>query len=99
MRGVWDDPALFGAFFTTAWPEPRAVQSIRGEPGSAANRQAFASPYYLAIPQDLHDPQIKRVGFRVSRNTHAVRRPSAWATRGSASHTELSKTIRTIPTY
>ena len=31
---------------------------------------AVASPYYLAIPQDLHDPQIKWVGFRVSQNTH-----------------------------
>jgi len=61
---------LFGAFLTTAGPEPRAVQSIRGELGSAANRQAFASPYYLVIPQDLHDPQIKRVGFRVTQNTH-----------------------------
>jgi len=90
---------LFGAFWTTAGPEPRAVQSIRGEPGSAANRQTFASPYYLAIPQGLHDPQIKRVGFRVSKNTHAARRPSARATRGPAYRTELSKTIRTVPTY
>jgi len=91
--------ALFGAFLTTARPQPRAVQSIRGEPGSAANRQSFASPYYLAIPQDLHDPQINRVGCRVSKNTRAARRPSAWAARGSASHNEFSKTIRTIPTY
>jgi len=35
----------------------------------------------------------------VSKNTHAVRRPSAWATRGSASYTELLKRLRTIPTY
>src|SRR5271157_1165805 len=49
--------------------------------------------------QNLHDPQIRRVGCRVSKNTHAVRRPSAWATRGSASYTELLKRLRTIPTY
>jgi len=90
---------LFGAFLTTAGPEPRAVQSIRGEPGSAANRQAFACPYYLAIPQDLHDPQIKRVGFRVSKNTRAARRPFAWATRGPESLSKFSKNIRTVPTY
>jgi len=60
---------LFGAFLTTAGPEPHAVQSIRGEPGSAKNRQALASPYYPAIPQDLHDPQIRQIDFRVSKNT------------------------------
>ena len=39
----WDDPALFCTFLTTAWPEPCAVRSIRGEPASAGNRQSFAS--------------------------------------------------------
>src|SRR5271157_5792596 len=38
----------------------RAVRSIRAEPGIAANRQPFPSPYDLAFPQDLHDPQIRR---------------------------------------
>src|SRR5208282_469939 len=33
---VWDDAASFGAFLTTAWPEPRAVQSTRGDLGSGA---------------------------------------------------------------
>jgi hypothetical protein len=61
--------ALFGAFLTTTRPEPRAIRSIRGEPGNAANRQAFASPSNLALPQRLHDPQIRRVGFHVSMNT------------------------------
>ncbi len=60
MVNTTSNSALFGAFWTTAGPEPRAVQPIRGEPGSAANRQAFASPYCLAIPRDLHDPQIWR---------------------------------------
>jgi hypothetical protein len=63
-------------------------------PGSVATVS-----YYLAIPQDLHDPQIKRGGFRVSKNTYTARRPSAWAMRGPAYHTELSKTLRSIPTY
>jgi hypothetical protein len=71
--------ALFGAFLMTAWPEPPVVQSIRGEHGSAANHQAFANPYYLALPQDLHDPHVNRVGFRVSKNTHAARRHPASA--------------------
>jgi len=35
------------------------------------NRQAFASPHYLAIPRDLRYRQIKRVGFVMSKNTHA----------------------------
>jgi len=61
--------ASFCTFLTTAWPEPPAVRSIRGKPVIAANRQAFASPPYLAFPQELHDPQIRRVGFCVSKNT------------------------------
>jgi hypothetical protein len=32
-----------------------------GDPGSAVNRQAFASPSYLDFLQDLHDPQIRRL--------------------------------------
>src|SRR5271157_1470797 len=70
-------------------PEGRALQSFRGEAGIAANRHAFAIPYYVAIPQDFHDPQIKRLGSRVSKHTPAARRPSAWAARGPASHTEF----------
>ena len=72
---------MFGAFLTTAGPEPRAVQSIGGEPDRAANHQALASPYYLAIPQDLHDPHIKQIDLRVSKNTRAARRPFASAAR------------------
>jgi hypothetical protein len=90
---------LFGAFLTTAWPEPRAVQSIRGAPSRPANRQGFANPSCPAVPQDWHDPQIRRVGFRVSKNTPAVRRLPTWATHGPASHTEFSKSIHTIPAY
>ena len=52
----------------TGWPEPRAARSIRDEPGSAANRQAFASPSYLAFPQGLYNPHIRQIGFRVSKN-------------------------------
>src|SRR5208337_2741891 len=61
--------ASFCTFLTTAWPEPPAVRSIRGKPVRSANRQAFASPPYLAFPKELHDPQIKRVGFCMSKNT------------------------------
>ena len=90
--------ALFCTFLTTAWPEPCAVRSIRGEPASAGNRQSFASSIYLTFPQDLHDPQIRRVGFRVSKTTHAACRLSAWAVRGPAYHSELPKTLCTVPT-
>src|SRR5208337_906229 len=91
--------ALFCTFLTTAWPQPRAVRSIRGEPGSAANRQAFASPCCLAFPQGLHDPHLRRVGFRVSKTTHAACRLPAWAARGPAYYSELPKTLRSVPTY
>src|SRR5271166_5682465 len=47
-----------------------AVRSIRGEPGRAANRQAFPSSPYQAILHGLLDRQIERISFRVSTNTH-----------------------------
>ena len=72
---------------------------IHSEPGSAAPRQGRARPTYQAIPQHLHDPHIRQIDFRVPKKTRATRRPSALAARGPASHTELSKTIRTVPTY
>ena len=72
---------------------------ILSEPGSAAPRQGRARPTYQAIPQHLHDPHIRQIDFRVPKKTRATRRPSALAARGPASHTELSKTIRTVPTY
>jgi len=52
-----------------AGAELRAVQSIRGEPGVAAIRQAFSNPSYPDFPQGLHDPQTRRGGFRVSKHT------------------------------
>ena len=91
--------AFFCTFLTTAWPQPGAVRSIRGEPGSAANHQAFASPCCLAFPQGLHDPHLRRVGFRVSKTTHAACRLPAWAVQGPAYYSELPKTLRTVPTY
>ena len=74
--------ALFSTFLTTAWPEPRPVRSFRGESSRAQNRQDFASPSYLAFPQSLHNPQIRRSGFPVSKHTHAAPRLSAWVARG-----------------
>ena len=65
-------------FLTAAWPELRAVRSIRGEPGRSANRQAFPSSPYPALSQDLRDPHIRQAGFRVSKTTHSARRLSAW---------------------
>src|SRR5271157_5243465 len=68
----------FCTFLRTAWPEPHAVRSIRGEPGRSANRQAFPSPPYPAFSQDLRDPHIRQSGFRVSKTKHSARRLSAW---------------------
>src|SRR5271157_3794417 len=68
----------FCTFLRTAWPEPHAVRSIRGEPGRSANRQAFPSPPYPASSQDLRDPHIRQAGFRVSKTTHSAHRRSAW---------------------
>ena len=45
----------------------------------------------------LFDPISGR--FTPIRPTPAARRLSAWATPEPADHAELSKTIRTIPTY
>jgi hypothetical protein len=38
----------------------RAVRSIRAKPGIAVKRHSFPSPYCLAFPQNLHDPQTRR---------------------------------------
>jgi len=60
----------FCTFLTTALPEPRAVRSIRGDPGRSASRQAFPISPYPAISHGLQDRQIERISFRVSTNTH-----------------------------
>jgi putative endopeptidase len=46
----------------------------------------------------LHDPQIRRVDFLVPNTTDATQ-PCRMGDARAASHTELAKTIRTIPTY
>jgi len=86
------------ALLTTIWPALLPARSTPGEPGRPANRQAFASSSYPSNPQALHNRHIGRPGFLVSKSTPA-RRLAAWATRGPADHTELPKTLRTIPTY
>ena len=68
-------------------------------PGIAENRQDFASPSYLAFPQSLHNPQIRRSGFPVSKHTHACAPPFGLGGARAASHSELTKRIRTVPTY
>src|SRR5271165_929322 len=67
---------FFPLRFTDHWPSfsrhsplfrAVVVRSIPGEPGSTANCQGRARPTDQAIPQDLHDPHIRRVDFRVSK--------------------------------
>ena len=42
---------------------------------------------------------VGRPGSLVTMSIHPCTRRSGWATRGLASHTELPKSLRTIPTY
>jgi len=65
------------ALVTTVEPEPRPARSAPGEPGRAADRQAFASLSYLTNRQVLCNPHVGRPGFLESMSTHprtAVRR-------------------------
>jgi hypothetical protein len=65
------------ALVTTIGPEPRPARSTPGEPGRAADRQAFASLSYLANRQVVRNPDVGRPGFLVSMSIHprtAVRR-------------------------
>src|SRR5208282_3552372 len=65
------------ALVTRVGPEPRPARSTTGEPGRAADRQAFASLSYPANRQVLRNPHVGRPGFLVStsiRPRTAVRR-------------------------
>ena len=65
------------ALVTTVGPQPRPARSTPGEPGRAADRQAFASLSYPTDRQVLRNPHVGRPGFLVSMSTHprtAVRR-------------------------
>src|SRR5271157_4951948 len=58
------------ARLTTVGPQPRPARSTPGEPGRAADRQAFASPSYLTNRQVLRNPHVGRTGFLVSMSIH-----------------------------
>ena len=87
------------ALVTTDGPQPRPARSTPGEPGRAADRQAFASLSYPAHRQVLRNPHVGRPGLLVFNEHTPAHRRSAWAVRVPASHSELPKTFRTIPTY
>src|SRR5208337_3808400 len=62
---------------TTVGREPCPARSTPGEPGRAADRQAFASLSYPTDRQVLRNPHVGRPGFLVSTSIHtrtAVRR-------------------------
>ena len=65
------------ALVTTVGPEPRPARSTPGEPGRAADRQAFASLSYLTHQQVLRNPHVGRPCLPLSMSIHprtAVRR-------------------------
>ena len=82
-------------------PEGRRPQ-IRGWRGGslAVSSPTPATPLLSpAKIRELNHAACRAARFpRVNEHTPAHRR-SAWATRGLASHTELPKSLRTIPTY
>jgi len=55
---------------TTVGLEPRPARSTPGEPGRAADRQAFGSLSYPANRQVLRNPHVGRPGFLVSMSKH-----------------------------
>ena len=72
-EGGWPTFALL----TMVRPEPSPARSTPGEPGRAADRQAFASLSYPTNRQVLRYPHVGRPGFLVSMSIHprtAVRR-------------------------
>ena len=87
------------ALVTTAGPQPRPARSTPGEPGRAADRQAFASLSCPTHRQVLRNPLCRAARFPRDNEHPSAHRPSAWATRGLAAHTELTKMVGTIPTY
>jgi hypothetical protein len=58
------------ALVTTIAPQPSPATSTPGEPGRAADRQAFASLPYPTNRQVLRNPHVGRPGFLVSMSMH-----------------------------
>src|SRR5208337_552155 len=70
------------ALVTTVGPQPRPARSTPGEPGRAADRQAFASLSYLTHRQVLRNPHIAKEGrhdpdIHSLRHCHPMFRPRA----------------------
>ena len=61
------------ALVTTVGHQPRAARSTPGEPGRAADRQAFASLSYLTHRQVLRTPHIAKEG-RHDPDIHSLQR-------------------------
>src|SRR5271157_5612065 len=58
------------ALVTTVEPDARRARSTPGEPGRAANRQAFANLSHLTNRQVFRNPRIGRPGFLMSMSLH-----------------------------
>jgi hypothetical protein len=93
------------------WPPPSALRHSpvwRPSPNQRPNG-GIAKPSPNEAPLGFTDHWALATGhyflatrhspLTVSKHSHTARRPSASAARGPASHTAMSKAIRTIPTY
>ena len=85
------------ALVTTVGPQPRPARSTPGEPGRAADRQAFASLSYLTHRQVLRNPHIAKEGrhdpdIHSLRHCHAMFRPRTLV-RGNESSLAFAKQL------
>src|SRR5208282_5583998 len=85
------------------WPSPPAIRHARLRArrpgiGSACHALHATKCYVFRLFREFGKPGFRRKLLINNEHTPAHRR-SAWAVRVPASHTELSKTLRTIPTY
>ena len=98
-RATPPDPRLrAGGSLAVSGPTP-ATPLLSPAKIRELNHAAFASLSYPTDRQVVRNPHVGRPGFLVSMSIHprTAARPGRHA--GSLSHTELPKSLRTIPTY
>src|SRR5271157_682229 len=90
---------LFGAFyphFANQWALRAAGPAACCHPGKEDGHvRSSDSGYSTKLAQSAY----RAANSLVSKHTHPRAAFSTWATRGPSDHTELPKTLRTIPSY